>query len=92
MRGEGHGMMSMEMCRQMMAGMGGRHGRGGMGGGEHPMGMMGMGRGMGMMGMGDLPADPKQAGQVMEMRGEIMKAVGEILIKHGQRMQSAPPR
>jgi hypothetical protein len=27
---------------------------------------------------------------MLQMRGEIMKAVGEILIKHGQALEAAP--
>jgi hypothetical protein len=84
---------TMEMCRQMMAG---HHGPGQHGPGRRHMGdpmgpMMGMGMG-GMMAMMGPGADPKMAAQMMEMRGEMMKAMGEILVKYGQRMQSAPPR
>jgi hypothetical protein len=64
----GPGMMSgampmMDMCRQMMGGMG-----------------------MPMMG-GAPPADPKERAAMMEMRGEMMKAMGDIMVKHGRRMQ-----
>jgi hypothetical protein len=67
----GPGMMSgtmpmMDMCRQMMGGMGG---------------MMGMPMG------GAPPADPKERAAMMEMRGEMMKAMGDIMMKHGRRMQ-----
>lgn len=81
----GGGMPMMEMCREMMAG------QGMMGGGMGP-GMMG-GRGMmdGMGMMGGMAADPRMMGHMMEMRGEIMKAVGEIMIKHAQKMQALPP-
>ena len=46
--------------------------------------------GMGPMGMRG-PMDPKQAAQMMEMRGEMMKAMGEIMMKHAQRLQQAAP-
>jgi hypothetical protein len=72
-------------------------GRGGMGG-MHPGGMGGMqGGGMcGMMGgMGPMmgaASDPKALGRMLQLRGEIMKAVGEVLIKHGQALEAAPAR
>ena len=47
-------------------------------------GMMGGGMGSGMMGGGD----PKQQAEMMAMRGEMMKAMGEIMMKYAQRMQS----
>ena len=68
-----HMAQHMEMCRQMM-GQGGT-----MGGGMGP-GMMGPG----MMGGGD----PKQQAEMMAMRGEMMKAMGDIMMKYAQRMQS----
>ncbi len=71
-------MMPMEMCRQMMM-MGGH-----MGGG-----MMGM-RGMMGMGGGTAPMDPKMMAEMMEMRGEMMKAMGDIMIKHARKMRSSP--
>jgi hypothetical protein len=77
--GSGHagGMMPMEMCRQMM-------GRQMMGG---PMmgGMMGM-----PMGGDTSKMDPKAMAQMMEMRGEMMKAMGEIMLKHAKKIQGAP--
>ena len=65
------GMMSMEMCHQMMM--------------SHMMGdgMMGI---MPMMTGGD----PKQQAEMMAMRGEMMKAMGDIMMKHAKKMQSAP--
>ena len=57
------GMMSMEMCHQMMM--------------SHMMGG-------GMMGMS---TDPKTMAQMMEMRGEMMKAMGDIMMKHAKKMQ-----
>ena len=48
----------------------------------------------GMMGMpmgGDAQRmDSKTMAQMMEMRGEMMKAMGEIMQKHAKRMQAAP--
>ena len=65
------GMMSMEMCHQMMSHM--------MGGG-----MMGMPMG------GEAQMDPKTRAQMLEMRGEMLKAMGDIMMKHAKKMQSAP--
>jgi hypothetical protein len=45
-------------------------------------GMMGM---MPMMGGGD----PRQQAETMAMRGEMMKAMGDIMIKYAQRLQPA---
>lgn len=42
--------------------------------------------GMPMMG-GAPPADPKERAAMIEMRGEMMKAMGDIMMKHGRRMQ-----
>ncbi len=70
------GMMPMEMCRQMMGGqmMGGQM----MGGGP-------------MAGMHDMHAtDPKMMSEMMELRGEMMKAMGDVMIKHARRMGAAP--
>jgi hypothetical protein len=39
-----------------------------------------------MMG-GAQPTDPKERAAMMEMRGEMMKAMGDIMMKHGRRMQ-----
>ena len=44
--------------------------------------------GPGMMG-GSQPSDPKMMAQMMEMRGEMMKAMGDIMLKHAQKMQGA---
>ena len=63
----------MQMCRQMM----GHEGpTGGMGGG-----MMGMTPTMG--------GDPKQQAEMMAMRGEMMKAMGDIMMKYAERMRPA---
>jgi hypothetical protein len=45
--------------------------------------------GRGMMGGGQ-PMDPKTMSQMMEMRGEMMKAMGDIMLKHAKRMQGKP--
>jgi len=52
-----------------------------MGGG----GMMGPGMMGGMM----MGGDPKQQAEIMAMRGEMMKAMGDIMLKYAQRAQSA---
>jgi len=71
-------MMGM-MCPMMSGGMG-----------MMPHMMMG-GRigqaGMGMMGSGQM--DPKVMGQMLQLRGEILKAVGEVLVKHGKAMEGS---
>ena len=71
----------MAMCRQMMGQpgpMGGMMGGGGMGGG-----MMGGG----MMGMPMMGGDPKQQAEMMAMRGEMMKAMGDIMLKYAERLR-----
>jgi hypothetical protein len=61
------------MCPMMSGGM--------MGGGMMQGGMMpGM---MGMMGRGE--SDPR----MMQMRGEMMKAIGDIMIKYGKMMEGS---
>jgi hypothetical protein len=78
---DGHMAQHMEMCRQMM-------GQGGMMGGGP--GMMGGGMmGPGMMGGMMMSGDPKQQAEMMAMRGEMMKAMGDIMLKYAQRAQSA---
>ena len=69
---DAHHAQHMGMCRQMM-------GQGGMMGDGMMAGMMG-----GMMTSGD----PKQQADMMAMRGEMMKAMGDIMIKYAQRAQS----
>ena len=84
---EAHRAQHMEMCRQMM-GQGGMMG-GGMGPGMMGPGMMGGGMGPGMMGPGMMGGgDPKQQAEMMAIRGEMMKAMGDIMMKYAQRMQS----
>jgi hypothetical protein len=69
-----------------------------MGGPMHdPMrhGMMGQGMGMAcpMMGMGMMGAgmmgggDPKSMGRMLQLRGEMLRAMGEVLVKHGKAME-----
>jgi hypothetical protein len=71
----GGGMMGQGMCPMcMMQSMAPR-----MGESKEPMGMMGM---MGMMGEGQM--DAKTRGQLLQMRGEMFKAMGEVMLKHGQ--------
>ena len=68
---EAHMAQHMEMCHQMM-------GQGG---------VMGGGMGPGMMGPAMMGGDPKQQADMMAMRGDMMKAMGDIRIKYAQRMQ-----
>ena len=91
----GRTQMDPSMCASMMAAMhqgaahqgGMQHGamqhgamqQGAMPGGGPGAGMMGPGMMMGMM----ASADPA----TMQMRGEIMKAVGEIMMKYGKTME-----
>ena len=77
-------MSMMDRCEAMMSGAAGTQT---MMPGMHRMGGMdGMG---GMPMMGASPADPKDRAAMMEMRGEMMKAMGEIMMKHARRMQGA---
>jgi len=69
---DSHMQHHMDMCRQMM-------GQGG---------MMGGGMGSGMMDGMMMSGDPKQRAEMMAMRGEMMKAMGDIMLKYAQRMQS----
>jgi hypothetical protein len=36
---------------------------------------------------GPAPAGPKEKADMLEMRGEMMKAMGDIMMKHARRMQ-----
>jgi hypothetical protein len=49
--------------------------------------MMGMGPGMmgGMMGT----SDPKAQARMLKLRGDMMKAMGEVLLKHAQEIEQA---
>jgi hypothetical protein len=51
--------------------------------------MMGQGgmMGPGMMGGMMMSGDPKQQAEMMAMRGEMMKAMGDIMLKYAQRVQ-----
>jgi hypothetical protein len=60
---------------------------GGMGSGRMRAGMSGAGMG-GMMPM-MMNVDPKQQAEMMAMRGEMMKAMGDIMLKYAQRAQSS---
>ena len=81
-----HGQTPMAMCMEMMRAGGGMMGHhGGTGGSDGGM-MRGPMMGMGMSGT---PADPKTMSQMMEMRGEMMKAMGDIMMKHAQKMRAA---
>ncbi|HEU4343584.1 MAG TPA: hypothetical protein VFU31_18700 [Candidatus Binatia bacterium] len=52
--------------------------------------MMGGGMGMGMMSMmGHGQTDPKALGQMLQLRGDILKAVGDVLTKHGKALEGA---
>jgi hypothetical protein len=60
-------------------------------GGDMPMmdmcrQMMGDMTAMPMMG-GAAPTDPKEKADMLQMRGEMMKAMGDIMMKHARRMQ-----
>jgi hypothetical protein len=44
--------------------------------------------GLGMMG-GD-PTDPKMMARMLQLRGEMLKAMGEVLLKHGKAMEETP--
>jgi len=78
---DAHMAHHMEMCRQIMA----------------PNNMMGAGIGPGMMGGMISPGimdsmmmsvDPKERAELMAMRGEMMKAIGDVMLKYAQRAQS----
>ena len=48
-----------------------------------------------MMGPGMMrgqSGDPKMMAEMMEMRGEMMKAMGDIMMKHAKKMQGMPPK
>lgn len=50
--------------------------------------MMGEMMGMPMMGRA-ASMDPKERADMLQMRGEMMKAMGDIMMKHARRMQGA---
>jgi len=41
---------------------------------------------------GSLPADPRERAHMMQMRGEMMKAMGDIMMKHAGRMGGPTPK
>jgi|SRR5262245_16251787 len=51
--------------------------------------MMGDPMGMPMMG-GTAPADTKDRADMLQMRGEMLKAMGEVMLKHARRMKEGP--
>lgn len=73
--------------------MEGQAGQQGQTGFQQPMmGMMCpmMSGGMGMMGMmGSGQTDPKTMGRMLQLRGDILKAIGEVMLKHGKTMEEA---
>jgi len=46
---------------------------------------------MGMMPMPGPEADPKARGRAMQMRGEMMKAIGDILLRYGRELEATAP-
>jgi hypothetical protein len=54
-----------------------------MGGQMDPSGMMGM---MSMMGSGE--KDPKAMARMLEFRGDLLKAMGEVMLKHAKAMEA----
>jgi len=75
---EHHDMMET-MCPMMMGMMMGRMMTQG-GAGR----MMGMGGGM-MQGMN--PSDPKAMARTLRFRGDMLKAMGEVMLKHAQDLE-----
>lgn len=80
----GPGMTGMPMGGMMCPMMGGGMGMGAMMRG--PMGASAMGM-MPMMGSG--PTDPQTMARMLQLRGDILKAVGEVLTKHGRALEQA---
>ena len=78
----GHGMMGPGMMGPGMMGPGM------MGPGMMVPGMMGRGMmGPGMMGeMGTL-SDPKAMARMLRLRGDMMKAMGEVMLKHAEAIE-----
>ena len=54
-----------------------------MGGHMDPTGMMSM---MSMMGSGEM--DPKAMARMLELRGDLLKAIGEVMLKHAKAMEA----
>jgi len=63
----------------------------GMTGGGMMCPMMGgmMGTGSGMMGMGGMmnPSDPKAMARMLKLRGDMLKAMGDVMLRHAQEME-----
>lgn len=55
--------------------------------GQGMMGMMCPMMGQSMMGM----SDPKAQARMLKLRGDMMKAMGEVLLKHAQEIEQAKP-
>ncbi len=82
---EHHRMMEM-MCPMMMGMMMGRMmGQSGGARGMTGPGMMGEGM-TGMSAMGN-PSDPKAMARMLRLRGDMMKAMSEVLLKHAQELE-----
>jgi hypothetical protein len=71
----GQGMMGQGMCPMcMMPAMASMR--------EGPRDLMGL---MGIM--GDGPMDPKARGRMLQLRGDMLKAMGEVMVKHGRALE-----
>ena len=78
---QSHGpMMGPEMMGGMMCPMMGQAMMG-----HHPM--MGMEMGAGMMGGMTGASDPKTMARMLKLRGDMMKAMGEVMLKHAQALE-----
>jgi len=73
-------MMGPEMMGGMMCPMMGQAMMG-----RQPM--MGMGMGAGMMGGMMGTSDPKTMARMLKLRGDMMKAMGEVMLKHAQALE-----
>jgi len=71
----GAGMMGGMMCPMMGQSMMGRQ----------PM--MGMEMGRGTMGGMMAASDPKTMARMLKLRGDIMKAIGDVMLKHAQALE-----
>jgi hypothetical protein len=72
----GHGMMGRGMMGHGMMGV------------MCPMMAMMMDpSGMGMM--GEQQIEPKMVGRMLQLRGDMLKAIGDVLLKHGKAMEEA---
>jgi len=82
---------------------GGQMPMGGQGGAREPSSEQSSMMGRGMMGtmcpmdptgmvamMSGGQMDPKVMGRMLEFRGELLKAIGEVMVKHGQAMSKEP--